>query len=118
MNTENINNILQLVNNEVVKQHEKWGVANQPSLDLTLLNRPNSCSPQRMCENYEIPSENRAKFLCELAFKSNTGTWAHIAVEELSEAISEFDAEKRKQELIQLAAVCISWIDSIDRNEI
>lgn len=118
MNTENINNILQLVNNEVFKQHEKWGQQNHPSLDPVLMNRVGSCTPERMSEEYEIPTENRAKFKCENAFKYNSGTWAHIAVEELSESISEFDPEKRKQELIQLAAVCVSWIDSIDRNEL
>lgn len=118
MNTENINNILQLVNNEVVKQHQKWGQQNHPSLDPVLLNRSGVCTPERMCQEYEIPGELRSQFLCENAFKKNQGTWAHIAVEELCESISEFDPEKRKQELIQLAAVCISWIDSIDRNEL
>jgi len=97
------------------RQDEKWGEQTHPCLDQTLLNRKGSCTPQRMCENYEIPSENRAKSMCETSFKNGTGTWAHIALEELSEVISEFDIVKRREELIQLTSVCLAWIESIDR---
>jgi|SRR5690606_38626611 len=100
---------------EVNNQLTKWGEQNHPCLDQTLLNRERSCTPQRMCENYEIPSETRAKFLCQNAFEKNEGTYAHIAVEELSESISEFEPEKRYIEVIQLAAVCINWAAKIKR---
>lgn len=104
------------VEKEEQKQLDKWGEQNHPCLDQTLLNREGGCTPERMCDNYDIPSENVAKFLCDNSFKNGTGTYAHIALEELSEVISEFDIEKRRQELIQLAAVCISWIKKIDRD--
>ena len=97
------------------KQDEKWGVQNHPCLDQTLLNRDGGCTPQRMCENYEIPSETRAKVMCDDSFKKGDGTYAHIALEEFAEVISEFDITKRRQELIQLTAVCVAWIESIDR---
>ena len=97
------------------KQDEKWGEQTHPCLDQTLLNREGSCTPQRMCENYEIPSETRAKFMCDNSFKNGTGTYAHIALEEFAEVLSEFDITKRRQELVQLTAVCLAWIECIDR---
>lgn len=111
-------NIIEEIQNEVIRQHEKWGQQNHPSLDQILLGRPGSCTPQRMCEEYEIPTESRAKQKCDIASNRKGITWGHIAVEELSEVISAFNSKARREELIQLAAVCISWIDSIDRNEL
>ena len=68
-----------------------------------------------MCENYEIPTETRAKFMCDKTFDDGVGTYAHIALEEFSEVVSEFDIKKRRAELIQLTAVCMGWLEAIDR---
>jgi len=43
-------------------------------------------------------------------------TWAHIAIEELAEVVDAETEEERRAEWVQLAAVCISAIQSIDRN--
>ena len=107
--------IIEEIKEERKKQDQKWGEQTHPCLDQTLLNREGSCTPQRMCENYEIPKESRARFLCEHSFENGAGTYAHIALEEFSEVVSEFDIEKRRSELIQLTAVCVAWIESIDR---
>jgi hypothetical protein len=106
-----MNMIFEEIRLERQKQDEKWGVQNHPCLDLKLMHR----SPDRMCEEYEISTENRAKQLCEMAFKKNCGTYAHIANEEFSEVIASFDIYKRREELIQLTAVCVAWIEKIDR---
>lgn len=110
--TEVLNEVLK----ERIKQHSKWGEQNHPCLDQVLLNRNGSCTPQRMCMEYEIPNEKRAKDMCDIAFKREQGTWAHIAVEEMSEVVSAFDIHKRREELIQLAAVCVAWVEKIDRD--
>jgi len=107
--------ILDEIVEERNRQDSKWGVQTHPCLDETLLNRDGGCTPERMCEHYEIPSEGRAKFLCDNSFEKGEGTYAHIALEEFSEAVSEFDIVKRRQEVLQLAAVCVAWIESIDR---
>jgi len=107
--------IIEEIKLEREKQDGKWGEQTHPCLDQTLLNREGGCTSERMCENYEIPSETRAKFMCDNSFENGSGTFAHIAVEELSEVISEFDIHKRREELIQLTAVCVAWIESIDR---
>ena len=109
-------NIFEEIRLERQKQDEKWGVQNHPCLDQVLLNRDNGCTPNRMCEHYEIPSEDRAKLLCETSFRIGQGTYAHIAIEEMSEVISAFDIYKRREELIQLTAVCVAWIEKIDRD--
>lgn len=112
---ENYTTIISQLKAERIKQNLKWGEQTHPCLDQTLLTRPGSCTPERMCEHYGIPSEVRAKFMCDNSFKKNQGTFAHIALEEFSEVISEFDIHKRRYELIQLTAVCLAWLESIDR---
>jgi hypothetical protein len=104
--------VIEEIKEERKRQDAKWGVQNHPCLDLGLLNR----SPERMCEEYEIPTESRAKQLCDRSFLVGSGTFAHIAVEEMSEVVSAFDIHKRREELIQLAAVCVAWIEKIDRD--
>jgi len=41
--------------------------------------------------------------------------WADILIEEVGEALSEMDPEKLKTDLIQVAAVAVSWVESISR---
>lgn len=99
--------------NERKKQESKWGEQNHPILDPILINR----SAQRMCENYEIPSENRAKQLCEIRHSRGCGTYMEILVEEVSEAAScGKDTKALREELIQVAAVAVAMVESLDRN--
>lgn len=120
MNTENPQAAAVLVLDEVrqerARQEEKWGVQRHPSLDLTLLKREGGCTPERMAEHFEIPSEARGKFLCQNAYANGEGTWAHIAIEEMAEAVGCMDDERKmREELIQLAAVAVAWVEDIDR---
>jgi hypothetical protein len=108
-------NILNDIELETIKQFQKWGIQDHPSLIQNLLNREGGCTPERMCEEYEIPSENRARQLCEIAASKMSVTWAHIAIEELSEAISAESDRERRDELVQLGAVIASWIECIDK---
>lgn len=101
---------------EIKRQREIHPKDDHPSLDVTLLNRGGGCTPQRMAEHYEMPTEERAKFLCDTATKKGELTWAHIAVEELAEVICEFDEDKMRVEIIQLIAVLVSWVKCIDGN--
>lgn len=110
----NTNKISREILDEVINQYNKWGIMNHPSVAPTL----NPKNGQQLSEYYEIPTETQARNLCEEAFISNNGSWSVIAVEELVESINASHPQHRREELIQLAAVCISWIDSIDRNEL
>ncbi|GGI57563.1 hypothetical protein [Winogradskyella haliclonae] len=108
-------NIYKEIEKERLRQDEMWGEQNHPCLNQALMNRQQSCSSDDMCANYEIPSETRARFLSRSSFKKGEGTFAHIALEEFAEVISELDINKRRIELIQLTAVCVAWLESIDR---
>jgi hypothetical protein len=41
--------------------------------------------------------------------------WAPILMEEVAEALAEVDPAKLRRELVQVAAVAVSWIEAIDR---
>lgn len=106
-------NILKELVGERERQDAKFGEQNYPTLDPKLIQR----SPQRMCEEYEIPTEERAKQLVEIHAKRGDLTWMHILVEEVSEVASSMDdIDKLRKELIQVAAVSIAMIESIDKN--
>ena len=107
-------NILNEIKTERTRQDEKWGIQHWPSVNQVLIGREGGCTPERMCEHFEIPSEDRAKFLCENAFKNNEGTWSNIVVEELSEVVCAPDETTRRTELVQLAACVVAWIEDID----
>lgn len=114
--------LFDLVNRESARAEEKFG--NQldvPSLDQILLGRmpaPLHVSVERMAQEYEIPTESRAKQLTDHATKKGELTWAHIAVEELAEVIGCMDDEKAMRiELIQLMSVCQRWIHSIEHRD-
>ena len=42
-------------------------------------------------------------------------SWAHVLLEEVFEALSEEDQKKLRAELVQVAAVAVSWVEDIDR---
>jgi len=40
-------------------------------------------------------------------------TWAHLVREEVAEAFQEADPKRLKEELIQVAALCVSWVERL-----
>jgi len=105
--------IIQEIKAERMYQEGKWGQQNHPILDPQLKNR----SPERMCEEYEIPSETRAKGMCDIHAERKDLTYMHILIEEVSEVAScGKDIELMRKELIQVAAVTIAMIEALDRN--
>lgn len=52
---------------------------------------------------------------CASAFRVGKGTWRHILQEEVAEAFAELDPAPLREELIQVAAVAVAWIEAIDR---
>jgi len=103
---------------ECSAQLEQWGEQNHPMLDPILLKRPGGCGPARMANEYEVPTETRARGLLERAAEKSELTYMHILLEEVCEAIACLDDEKAMRgELIQVAAVAISMVEAIDRQE-
>jgi hypothetical protein len=99
-----LKDIYDLIREERERQDKKWGPQNHPSFT-------------EWAQGYGIPTEDEAEVNCDAAFALGHGTWSHILIEELAEAVFAKTEEKRKEELIQVAAVAIAWIESIERNE-
>lgn len=51
---------------------------------------------------------------CDDAFKAGRGTWRHILLEEVHEALAETDWAKLRKELIEVATVAIAWVEDGD----
>lgn len=94
--------LLPIVQQEINKQDEKWGEQNHPCRNVLL--------------TYKLNSPDYYKEVCDERAQVGTVTWADIALEELSEAIYEEDIHKRKEEVIQLGAVCVQWAAKIERD--
>lgn len=108
--------ILDEIRAERARQDAKWGQQDHPSLTPYILN--NLTDSVDYPSYYDLPLEAIAKENCEDAFKHGEGSYAHIAVEEMCEVVAAPNDDLRREELIQLAAVCAAWIESIDRRKL
>lgn len=98
------------VMDERSRQDAKWGIQNHP--DLPPFEEAHA-SPNAW---FGLPSADDARDACEAAFKNGRGSYAHIFVEEVCEAIEAApDPVKLREELIQCAAVAVAWVECIDR---
>ena len=109
---EGTENVLREVTAERLAQDSKWGEQNHLVLDPTGIEQ----SKNFLCYAHRIPTEEDARFQCEIAFKHGVGTWLHILIEEMSEVAScGSDKEALRKELIQVAAVAVAAVESLDR---
>lgn len=106
--------VLKEVLAERERQDSRWGQQNHP----VTIDRPHlDCSRSYFRHQYT----NRANELKRLNSDDNTyGTlgWDHILLEEVYEALAEANPRKVREELIQVAAVAVAAIESLDRNEL
>lgn len=65
---------------------------------------------------WRIKSQYDAKTMVQLMADEGTLGYCDILMEEVCEALDEADIAKVRQELVQVAAVAVSAIESIDRN--
>lgn len=93
---------------ERVAQLRKWGDQSHPCVPWEI--EPSRAWDERMVAE---AMERAAKADCEREFKAGRGTWWHIANEELAEVLAA-PPEKRRQELVQLTAVCLAWLEDMD----
>lgn len=93
--------VLQEVLNERLAQDRKWGQQNHP--DGTSKSYRGAASV--------------AREECDNSAQDGTIGWLHILREEFYEASAETDQAKLRNELIQVAAVAVAWVECIDRRE-
>ncbi|WP_406324080.1 hypothetical protein [Streptomyces niveus] len=58
---------------------------------------------------------DEARRLCDRAFDRGEGTFRHVLLEEVYEAMAETDPIPLRAELIQAGAVIVKFIEAIDR---
>lgn len=85
---------------EVDRQYEMWGEQNHP--DGTNL-------------THDIELAQDVKRLNAEFVRTNNLTWRDILWEEVREVFAEEDPGPLREELLQVAAVAISWVNAIDR---
>lgn len=81
-------------------QDAKWGVQNHPNGTGMVGDRERADS---------------ARHVCDVLFRAGTGSWRDILHEEVQEAFAEHDPVKLREELIQVAAVAMAWVENMDR---
>lgn len=47
--------------------------------------------------------------------RTGSPTWMHLVREEVAEAFQEDDPVRLREELLQVAALAVSWIETLDR---
>ena len=88
--------------NERGAQDEKWGKQHHP--DGT---------------HYSFKSDaDNARMQCTYAALSGYLTWGHILAEEFYEAMAEEEWAPLRAELVQVAAVCMAWIEDGDSRDV
>ncbi|MFF9525386.1 hypothetical protein ACF1DV_25905 [Streptomyces achromogenes] len=58
---------------------------------------------------------NSYRDACNTAFKEKIGTFRHVFLEEVFEAMAEDDPARLRAELIQAVAVGVKWLEAIDK---
>ena len=98
-----IADVLSEVLDERIRQNAKWGEQNHP--DGTRRNGDE--------DHWAAYFKNQT----DQAATDGAVTWRDILNEECAEAYAETDPAKLRAELIQVAAVCVQWVQAIDRRE-
>lgn len=96
---EKLQAVLAEVAAERARQDAKWGEQNHPD----------GTGEEWMA------MARKARAVCDRAAASGAVTWMHILQEEALESFAEADPAKLRAELIQVAAVAVSWAQAIDR---
>ena len=91
--------VLQDVRWEVGNQLHQWGIQHHPD---------------GTGGQWDASLADYAKVVCGAKAKAGTLTWKDILLEEVYEACAESDRQRLRAELVQVAAVCVSWIEDID----
>jgi hypothetical protein len=103
--------VLVEVKGERLRQEAKWGEQNHPDGTGAVWE---FCSG--MHAGWAVEAADDARRRCQEAPDRTWGdTYALILNEEVAEAFAEDDPARVREELIQVAAVAVAWVEAIDR---
>lgn len=108
--------VLRDIAHERAKQDIKWGVQEHQDVPVDASPVGIIVSKEGGAVAYAFPNSAVARDACDSAARAGCVSWFHIAVEELAEAVDARDAASRRDELVQLAAVIVAWIENVDRS--
>lgn len=102
--------VLELVALERIDQEERYGERNVTAEDGT---GPDTCwlLPYTGAAASVIQSDLREDY--EDYEEEAQVTWLHLVREEVAEAFQEQDPERLLEELVQVAALCVSWAERL-----
>lgn len=94
---------------ERMRQDRKWGEQNHPDF---------FCGAECATSTaglYGLEGSGRARERCDMVAASGDLNWGHILLEEVNEAFDAPTEAHLREELVQVAAVAVAWIEAIDR---
>lgn len=91
---------------ECERQEALWGEQNHPSTGGSL--------PASWREQYGVDAEKWKSINAERVHYGELG-WDGILLEEVLEALAESDPKRIREELVQVAAVAVNWLECLDR---
>lgn len=93
------------------RQVEKWGVQHHP--DSTGGEVEHAFGMARYLPGW-VNLARSMKARCDRLHHLGRDTWEAILTEEFCEAMAESDPARLREELVQVAAVAVAWIEDID----
>lgn len=107
--------VLEEVFVECKGQLDKWGLQSHKDGTGPLRPSPMIWGDLDSVNYSEFANSTRKR--TEEDFERGQGSWEHILTEEVFEAYAEEDEDALRAELVQVAAVAVSWINAIDRRK-
>lgn len=84
---------------EMILQNAKWGEQNHPDGTGSKDDKDLAVIAKAKCQGNDPSSDN----------------WRDILNEEVTEAFAESNPQRLREELLQIAAVAVQWVGTIDR---
>lgn len=118
LNLPHLQSVLGEVFNERLRQFEKWGEQNHPDVYPDL----KDCGGGYICSSMGLPKAEKVREAYAKAEAEGGMNWLLILLEELCEAAEETGDSHRdpthlRKELVQVAAVAVAWVESLDRRK-
>ena len=104
-------NIINEIAEERNRQNEKWGEQNHSIIDYT-----SAYCASWLYERYRTYGASDARERVDSLSEKDELTYMDILLEEVYEVIESRGKEDIRKELIQVAAVAVAMIESLDRN--
>lgn len=108
--TPNTERVLELVRQERVSQEARYGDTNRLIVSGT---GPDTCWLMPYTSQPATTIQKTLREDYEEFEEDGLPTWAHLVREEVAEAFQEAEGPALVEELVQVAALCVSWVERL-----